>query len=73
MTENRSGTIITDNWPQGDPDEKPKVDCWYCGSPLIWQSDFLKDEWGIEGEGIVTVLLCSGCGAEVRYIEKDEP
>ena len=67
-----SGTIITDHWPKGDPDEAPTTFCWWCRSPLIWQRDFTKDEFGIEGEGIVTVRCCSGCGAEVRYIEADE-
>tara|TARA_R100001440_G_scaffold72658_1_gene96691 strand:+ start:300 stop:458 length:159 start_codon:yes stop_codon:yes gene_type:complete len=48
------------------------VKCWWCRSDLIWQNDFTKEEWCMEGEGLVTVLVCSGCGAEVRYIEKDE-
>ena len=69
---NESGTIITDYWPKGDPDETATTPCWWCRSSFIWQNDFNKDEWGINGEGIVTVLICSGCGAEVRYIEKDE-
>lgn len=41
--------------------------CWYCGETLIWQNDFdYSDVYG-EGEGIVTFLICSGCGAEVEY------
>lgn len=41
--------------------------CWYCDGLLIWQSDFNYDEVFGEGEGIVTHLTCSECGAEVQY------
>jgi DNA-directed RNA polymerase subunit RPC12/RpoP len=41
--------------------------CWYCGAELRWQSDFNYDEVFGEGEGIVTYLTCSECGAEVQY------
>ncbi len=67
-----SGTVITDHWPKGDPDETPTTPCWWCRSPLIWQSDFMKDEWGMEGEGMVSILVCSGCGAECRMIERED-
>lgn len=68
-----SGTIITDNWPDNDPDEKEGTNpCWWCRSELTWQNDFTKEEWCMEGEGIVSILVCSGCGAEVRYIEREE-
>ncbi len=60
-----SGTIITSY------EVRKEAHCWWCGSKLIWQSDFMKDEWGIEGEGMVTVLVCSGCDAEVRMIESE--
>lgn len=46
--------------------------CWYCGSELIWQSDFSYDEVYGEGEGIVSYLTCSGCGAEVEYSLRDD-
>lgn len=41
--------------------------CWYCGGELIWQSDFEYSDVYPEGEGIVTYLTCSNCGAEVEY------
>lgn len=41
--------------------------CWYCGGKLIWQSDFNYDEVHHEGEGVVSFLTCSHCGAEVQY------
>ena len=45
--------------------------CWYCGGQLIWDSDFNYDEVFGEGEGIVTFLHCTDCGAEVRYSLED--
>ena len=74
---NKSDTIVTDEWPQNDPyegfvDTRSFATCWWCGHKLIWQNDFEKDDWGIHGEGMVTVLICSGCGAECRMIEAEE-
>tara|TARA_R110001592_G_scaffold16685_4_gene70897 strand:+ start:1862 stop:2056 length:195 start_codon:yes stop_codon:yes gene_type:complete len=63
MKENTSGTFI---------DDRSFATCWWCGHKLIWQNDFEKDDWGIDGEGMVTVLICSGCNAEVRMIEADD-
>lgn len=37
--------------------------CWFCGSTLIWNNDFSFEDYCLEGEGIVTVLSCSGCNA----------
>lgn len=37
-----------------------------CNS-LVWQSDFDYEDFGYEGEGIVHILVCSNCGAEVEY------
>ena len=39
------------------------INCWFCGGHLIWQNDFNTEDYGIEEEGIVTVLTCSDCGA----------
>ena len=46
--------------------------CWYCGGRLIWDSDFNYDEVHGEGEGIVTYLHCTECGAEVVYSKRDD-
>ena len=46
--------------------------CWYCGGKLFLGSDFNYDEVFGEGEGIVSYLTCSGCGAEVQYSLLDE-
>ena len=60
-----SGTIVTSH-------EIKEAQCWWCGHKLIWQNDFMKDEWGMNGEGMVSILICSGCGAEVRMIERED-
>jgi len=62
---NSSGTEIISH-------EIKEANCWWCGSKLIWQSDFMKHEWGMNGEGMVSILICSGCGAECRMIEPEE-
>ena len=46
--------------------------CWYCGSPLIWDADFNYDEVYGEGNGIVTYLHCSSCGAECEFSLRDD-
>jgi len=40
--------------------------CWHCGSELIWNSDFSYEDYGLEGEGIITALSCTKCNAEVE-------
>lgn len=35
------------------------MECWHCNSKLIWQNDFMFEDYGVEGDGIVTVLICS--------------
>lgn len=46
--------------------------CWYCGGQLRWDSDFNYDEVFGEGDGIVSFLTCTNCGAEVQYSLKEE-
>ena len=46
--------------------------CWYCGGKLCWDNDFdYADVYG-EGEGIVTYLHCTNCGATVEYSVRDD-
>lgn len=42
--------------------------CWHCQSKLVWNADFDFEDYGIEGDGIVTNLTCSNseCGCEVE-------
>ena len=44
------------------------MNCWYCGSQLIWDNDFSLEDFGGEGEGIVSVHHCSNCCAEVYWV-----
>lgn len=43
-------------------------ECFHClHKSLVWQSDYSYDDFGYEGEGIVQILHCANCGAEVEY------
>ena len=46
--------------------------CWLCCGKLIWQSDFNYDEIFGEGEGIVAMLKCSGCDADVQVSQRHD-
>ena len=37
--------------------------CIMCGAELHWQSDFDFEDYGIEGEGVVSIWECPECGA----------
>lgn len=44
-------------------------ECFHCGQRTVsWDSDFSFEDYRIEGEGIVQVLHCNHCGAEIHYI-----
>ena len=48
-------------------------ECFHCREQtVIWDSDYSYEEWGLEGEGIVQVLHCTNCGAEITYYISDE-
>ena len=38
--------------------------CWHCNNEVIWGGDHDYDDYGMEGEGIVSNLNCSKCEAE---------
>ena len=41
--------------------------CFHClQNTLCWECDYDYEDYGYEGEGIVQVLHCSNCGAEVE-------
>lgn len=43
-------------------------ECFHCGHRTVgWCNDFSFEDYGYEGEGIVHVLHCSNCGAEIEY------
>ena len=34
---------------------------------VVWECDFDFEDFGYEGQGIVQILRCSNCGAEIEY------
>ncbi len=41
------------------------MNCWHCNTQLIWGGDHDYEDYGAEGEGIVTNLSCPECRAMV--------
>ena len=39
------------------------MNCYHCGSDVIWGGDHSYEDYGLEGEGIVSNLSCSICEA----------
>ena len=39
------------------------ANCISCGHELVWQNDFDFEDYGCEGDGIVSVWYCPNCGA----------
>ena len=37
--------------------------CWHCNSKVIWGGDHDYEDYGLEGDGIVSNLSCSKCEA----------
>lgn len=43
-------------------------ECFHClKKSVVWNCDYDFDDYGLEGEGIVQVLHCSNCGADIEY------
>ena len=45
--------------------ERRKMNCWHCNTELIWGADFDFEDYGMEGEGIVSNFSCSNEDCEV--------
>ena len=57
----KAETLISDE-PSG------VFECFHCGERSVgWQSDFMFEDYGYEGNGIVQNLVCMNCGAEIEY------
>ena len=41
------------------------MNCWHCNEELIWGGDHSYEDYGLDGEGIVSNLSCSRCSAFV--------
>ena len=39
------------------------MNCWHCNSKVIWDADFSFEDYGMDGEGIVSTFSCSNCNA----------
>lgn len=43
-------------------------ECFHCGHrSVVWQADFDFADLGYDGAGVVHVLHCSHCWAEIEY------
>lgn len=43
-------------------------ECFHClHRSVVWQCDYDFEDFGYEGEGIVQILRCTNCGAEIEY------
>ena len=41
-------------------------ECFHCLSRgVIWDSDFSYEDYGYDGDGVVHVLHCTECGAQI--------
>lgn len=44
-------------------------ECFHCGHrSVIWESDFMFEDYGLDGEGIVQNCHCTHCGADIVYM-----
>lgn len=46
--------------------------CFLCGSRVIWGCDFMFEDYGMDGDGIVHTYTCSNCGAAYEVYESFE-
>ena len=50
--------------------------CFHCGQyEVYWKADFMFEDYGFEGNGIVQECHCYSCGADITYripIDEDE-
>ena len=40
--------------------------CWHCKNELTWGGDLDYEDYGLDGDGIVSNLSCSKCNAYVE-------
>lgn len=44
------------------------MNCWHCNSELIWGGDDSYEDYGLDGEGIVSNFSCSNNDCESSVI-----
>lgn len=43
-------------------------ECFHCGSKtVVWDGDFMYEDYGKEGNGIIHECHCETCGAKITY------
>ena len=42
------------------------MNCWHCREELIWGGDATYEDYGIEGDGVVSNLSCNNCNTYVE-------
>lgn len=58
---------------ENNKEQERKTWCWVCKeAEMIWGGDFSFEDYGIEGEGVVTNLSCPNCGASAEFYTKIE-
>lgn len=54
-------------------EELKMFECFHCGEKaVIWDSDYEFSDLGYEGTGIIHLLHCTHCGAEIEYAIKEK-
>lgn len=51
-----------------------KTFCWRCSHEMIWGGDFSYEDYGLDGEGVISNHSCPNCGASMEFYagEDDE-
>lgn len=44
-----------------------RMNCWGCGTQMIWGGDHSFDDVGMEGEGIASNFSCPNCSAHADF------
>ena len=43
-------------------------ECFHCGQrSVIWDNDYMFEDMGYLGEGLIHLCHCTNCGAEIEY------
>ena len=53
-------------------EENTMTNCYFCSSEMIWGGDFMREDYGLEGEGLVVNLSCSNCGAYAEFTQEEQ-
>ena len=48
------------------------TNCYFCNSEMIWGGDFTREDYGMEGEGLVVNLSCPNCQAYAEFTQEDQ-